>query len=162
MPLAGGAGGFLVKLIRHGGSINRASEAIARELSARPVHELTALLRDKADHCGPAPGVGPMGQMADGCVHLRDCARPLGLSDDVDLDDWRKVLDWLSTGVPGLIPRRRLNGLALRATDQEWSLGSGKDISGNSESLAMALCGRTSVFDELSGAGVDVLRARVK
>ena len=43
-----------------------------------------------------------MGQMTDGCVRLRDCARPLQLPDDVTLVDWRMVLEWLPNGVPGL------------------------------------------------------------
>ena len=114
MPIAGGLGGFLLKVVRAGGSVNRASEATARALARRPVSELTTLLRDKADDHGKAPGVGPMGQMTDGCVHLRDCARPLGPPDDVSADDWRMVLDWLPTGVPGLVPKRLLEGLSLR------------------------------------------------
>ena len=112
MPMAGSLGGFLLQVVRARGSINRASEAVASQLSRRPVGELTALLRDKADLHGKAPGVGPMGQMADGCVHLRDCARPLGLPDDVSIDDWRMVLDWLPSGVPGLVPKRRARGVA--------------------------------------------------
>lgn len=106
MPLTGSVGGFLRQVVRARGSLNRASEAVAAELSQRPVTELTALLRDMADEHGKAPGVGPMGQMTDGCVHLRDCARPLGLADDVSIDDWRMVLDWLPSGVPGLVPKR--------------------------------------------------------
>ena len=91
-----------------------------------------------------APGVGPMGQLADACVHLRDCARPLGLPDDVDLDDWRMLLDWLPPRVPGLVPRRRLAGLRLVATDQEWSWGEGPEVRGPSEAVAMAAVGRRS------------------
>lgn len=161
MPLTGSLGGFLRQVVRARGSINRASEAVAGELAQRPVSELTALLRDRADHHAKAPGVGPMGQMADGCVHLRDCARPLGLSDDVSIDDWRMVLDWLPSGVPGLVPKRRVEGLRLVATDQEWSWGAGEEITGPSEALAMAVTGRVAALDDLSGPGVDVLRNRL-
>jgi uncharacterized protein (TIGR03083 family) len=162
MPLTGSVGGFLLQVVRARGSINRASEAVASELSRRPVNELTALLRDKADLHGKAPGVGPMGQMTDGCVHLRDCARPLGLPDDVSTDDWRMVLDWLPSGVPGLVPKRRLEGLRLEATDQEWSWGAGDEITGPSEALAMAVSGRTVALNDLSGPGVDLLRQRLR
>lgn len=78
MPLAFGTGSFLLQLIRHGGAVNRTSEAVAMELSRWPVGRLTTLLRDRADQFAPAPGVGPVGQLADGCIHLRDCARPSG------------------------------------------------------------------------------------
>ena len=162
MPLTGSVRGFLLQVVRARGSLNRASEAVAGELSRRPVRELTSLLRDKADLHGKAPGVGPMGQMADGCVHLRDCARPLGLRDDVSLDDWRMVLDWLPSGVPGLVPRRRLEGIRLVATDQEWSNGTGREVTGPSEALAMAVTGRTVALNDLHGSGVDLLRQRLR
>jgi uncharacterized protein (TIGR03083 family) len=161
MPLTGSLGGFLRHLLLARGSINRASERVAGDLSRRPLRELTSLLRDKADLHGKAPGVGPMGQMADGCIHLRDCARPLGLSDDVSLADWRMVLDWLPSGVPGLVPKRRLEGLRLVATDQEWSWGAGQQVTGPSEALAMAVSGRTLALKDLGGAGVDSLRPRL-
>lgn len=162
MPMAGGSGRFFLQLVRHGGSVNRTSEAVAQRLSRRPVDELTALLRDKADQFGPAPGVGPVGQLADGCIHLRDCARPLGLPDDVGIDNWCIVLDWASRGVVGLVPKRRLDGLSMRATDQDWGAGSGAEVSGSSEALALALCGRSTVLDELSGPGASLLRARLR
>ncbi len=162
MPLTGTVRGFLLQVVRARGSLNRASEAVAGELSRRPVRELTSLLRDNADLHGKAPGVGPMGQMADGCVHLRDCARPLGLRDDVSLDDWRMVLDWLPSGVPGLVPRRRLDGIRLVATDQEWSNGTGREVTGPSEALAMAVTGRTVALNDLHGSGVDLLRQRLR
>lgn len=142
MPLTGSLGAFLRQVVRARGSLDRASEAVASELARRPTGELTALLRGRADQHGKAPGVGPMGQMADGCLHLRDCARPLGLPDDVTVGDWRMVLDWLPSGVPGLLPKRRAEGLHLVADDQDWSWGTGEVITGPSEALAMALAGR--------------------
>jgi hypothetical protein len=162
MPFVGGTGSFLVQVVRARGSINRASERVAAGLARRPVGELTALLRSHADQHGKAPGVGPMGQMTDGCVHLRDCARPLGLPDDVAVEDWRMVLEWLPSGVPGLVPRRRFVGLHLRATDQDWAWGSGQEVSGPSEALAMAMTGRDAALGDLEGAGVRVLRERLQ
>jgi hypothetical protein len=102
-----------------------------------------------------------MGQLTDGCVHLRDCARPLGLTDDVEPGDWRLVLDWLPRGVPGLVPRKRVAELTLRATDQDWTWGSGAEVSGPSEALAMAVAGRAVALDDLTGPGVPTLRARL-
>lgn len=102
-----------------------------------------------------------MGQMADGCVHLRDCARPLGLPDDVTLDDWRMLLGWFSGGVRGLVPKNRLEGLQLVATDQDWSWGTGEQITGSSEALAMAVAGRPAALEHLRGTGIDVLATRL-
>jgi uncharacterized protein (TIGR03083 family) len=162
MPFAGGVGSFLVQVVRARGSINGASERVAAGLARRPVGELTALLRSHADQHGRAPGVGPMGQMTDGCVHLRDCARPLRLPDDVAMQDWRMVLDWLPSGVPGLVPKHRLDGLALRATDQDWAWGSGEQVTGPSEALAMAMTGRDAALEDLEGSGVRILRERIE
>jgi uncharacterized protein (TIGR03083 family) len=150
------------EVVRARGSINLANEAHACLTAERPVGELTALLRDRADEHGATPVVGPMGPMTDGCVHLRDCARPLGLRDEVTLDDWGMVLEWLPRGVPGLVPKRRLAGLTLRATDQDWSWGRGQEIAGPSEAIAMAVTGRAVALDDLTGAGVDVLRHRLE
>lgn len=163
MPLAVGIRRLLVEMARHRGSVDRASEVIAVELARRDVAELTELLRAKADRRVPAPGVGPMGQMADGCIHLRDCARPLGLIDDVPLSDWRMVLDFLPTRKAslGLVAKGRLDGLQVRATDQDWSFGSGSEVRGPSEAVAMSLTGRNAALSDLTGPGVELLAARL-
>lgn len=161
MPMAGAVRGLLVQLVRSRGSLDRASAAVARDLSTRPVLELTGLLRDQADVVVKAPGVGPLGQLADTCVHLRDCARPLGLPDTASLEDWRLLLDWLPTGVPGLVPKRRLAGLALRAQDQDWAWGDGPEVRGSSEALVMAVTGRLAALDDLDGDGLSELRSRL-
>jgi hypothetical protein len=71
------------------------------------------------------------------------------------------VLDWLPPGVPGLVPRRRVTGLSLRATDQDWTWGEGAEVSGTSEALAMALSGRTVALEDLTGPGAAELRRRL-
>lgn len=163
MPLATGTGTLLWRTVRARGSLDRASASIAADLARRPVSELTGLLRDRADEATDVPIVGSMGPMTDGCVHLRDCARPLGLADDVTLDDWRLVLDWLPTkqASRGLVPRHRLDGLSLRATDQNWRWGEGVEVAGPSEALAMAVTGRVAALDDLSGPGVARLGERI-
>lgn len=162
-PITIGFRPFLVRVLRHRGSFNRASESLAHDLARRDVTDLTSLLRRQAGLRVPAPGVGPMGQMADGCLHLRDCARPLALASDVTLDDWRMVLDWLPTRQAslGVVPRRRLLGLRLEATDQAWSWGEGRLLTGPSEALAMAAAGRRVALADLAGDGVAVLAGRL-
>lgn len=153
--------GLMREVVRARGSLDRASVAVARRLARRPVAELTAVLRERAEVHPPAPGVDPIGQFADGCLHLRDCARPLGLPAGVSPDDWRLLLERLPHGLPGLVPRRRAAGLRLVADDQPWTWGSGAEITGRSEALAMALAGRVVALDDLRGDGVAVLASRL-
>jgi hypothetical protein len=105
-----------------------------------------------------------MGPMADGCIHLSDAARPLGLDVPVPLDDWRIVLDFLATkrARRGFVPAGRLTGLTLRATDQEWRSGDGPEVTGPSEAMAMAMAGRPAALADLDGDGGALLRTRLR
>ena len=149
---------FAVEVLRSRGSVANATVATAVRLAERPVGELTAALREHAES-----GVKrPMADLVDLAVHLRDCARPLGLTDDVGLDHWRAVLDWLPTTKAHLHVRLgTVDDLSFRASDQHWSWGTGPEVVGTSESLALALTGRTVVLDELSGRGAGELRRRL-
>ena len=73
------------------------------------------------------------------------------------------VLDFLPTRKAslGLVAKGRLGGLRLQATDQDWSFGSGLEVNGPSEAVAMSLTGRTAALPELTGPGTDVLTARL-
>lgn len=163
-PFVIGFWGFFREALRHRGDTGATVDAIARRTARRhSVPDLTALLRAHAGRRLDPPRVGPLGPFVDQCVHLRDLARPLGLTADVPLADWRTCLDYLtgSAAAPALVPRGRLDGLALRATDQEWSRGAGAEVSGTSEALAMAVTGRRAALGDLAGPGRDVLGARI-
>ncbi len=116
-----------------------------------------------ADVALSPPRVGPLGPFSDTCLHLRDLARPLGLDADVSLDDWRTCLDYFAgpNAADALVPRGRLTGLRLRATDQDWSSGTGPEVTGTSEALAMAMSGRAAALVDLDGSGVDTLAERI-
>lgn len=154
---------FFLTSIRNRGDTDATVDSIARRLARRPVSELTALLRDRADIALSPPRVGPHGPFADTCIHLRDLARPLGLEADVSLDDWRTCLDYLAAPdvADALVASGRLDGLHLRATDQAWSYGDGLEVTGPSEALAMAISGRAAALRDLDGAGTEMLTDRL-
>jgi hypothetical protein len=80
------------------------------------------------------------------------------------VQDWVRVLDFLTTPrarAAGFLPRGRLEGLRLNASDSPWCSGSGAPVSGTSEALAMSFTGRPALLDDLTGAGVPLLRQRV-
>ena len=56
--------------------------------------------------------------------------------------------------------KKRIAGVKLVATDMDWTHGEGPEARGTGEALLMAICGRPSVVDELSGDGVETLRSR--
>ena len=56
--------------------------------------------------------------------------------------------------------KNRIDGLTLRATDADWSHGTGPEVSGPILSLVMAMTGRKAADDDLTGDGVAALRSR--
>ena len=56
--------------------------------------------------------------------------------------------------------KNRIAGLTLRATDADWSHGTGPEVKGPILSLVMAMTGRKAADDDLAGGGVATLRSR--
>ena len=56
--------------------------------------------------------------------------------------------------------KRRVAGLTLRATDTDWSHGSGPLVEGPAVSLMLATTGRRAALEDLRGPGVETLRSR--
>ena len=154
---------LLAYLVRYRGSLDRMVDDTARTVAARPTDELVSGLRERASTRLAPPVIGPLGPMTDTCIHLRDAARPLGLDVCPPPASWRPALDFLVSKPArrGCIPRERLVGLRLIATDQDWQHGEGSEIHGSSEAIAMAVSGRSAALADLAGPGTDVLRARV-
>lgn len=154
---------LLAYLVRYRGSLDRMVDDTARTVAARPTDELVSGLRERASTRLAPPVIGPLGPMTDTCIHLRDAARPLGLDVCPPPASWRPALDFLVSKPArrGFIPRDRLVGLRLIATDQDWQHGEGSEIHGSSEAIAMAVSGRSAALADLAGPGTDVLRARV-
>ncbi|WP_336880318.1 maleylpyruvate isomerase family mycothiol-dependent enzyme [Rhodococcus globerulus] len=96
--------------------------------------------------------------LSDHVVHQQDIRRPLGLPRTIDPERLRLVLDRPD---PFAQPRRFTKGLRFTASDLPWEHGTGPEVHGRAEALALAMVGRASVLDGLEGDGVDVLRARM-
>ncbi|GAA5144065.1 maleylpyruvate isomerase family mycothiol-dependent enzyme [Nocardioides marinquilinus] len=156
--------GLLGALVRHRGSLDRMVDVHARRAASRPTDELVARLRELSGAELDPSVIGPRGPMVDSLIHLRDMARPLGAAVDAPPEDWRHALDFVATPTSvtrSFAPRKRLAGLRLVATDQDWAKGDGAELRGPSEALVMAVTGRTVALADLTGPGVDVLRGRL-
>jgi uncharacterized protein (TIGR03083 family) len=99
--------------------------------------------------------------LTEAVVHHQDMRRPLGHVRVVPEERLRLALAVIAkrpgTGTGG---SRRRRGLTLRATDIEWRLGRGPEVTGPAEAILMTLAGRRAALDELSGEGKPMLARR--
>jgi len=91
-------------------------------------------------------------------IHAQDIRTPLGIQHDYPTDAVVQAADFFKGSNLLIGTKRRIAGITLRATDADWSHGTGPEVSGPILALAMAMTGRTTAVDELSGEGVAKLR----
>ena len=150
---------FFPKLIGSGFSLGRLqAKDIAAEKGASPADTLAgfeSVLDSKKRPPGP-----PETMLGETLVHSDDIRRALGIQHNYPIDAAIQVADFYKGSNLILGTKRRIAGLGLRATDTDWSHGSGPEVSGPMMPLLMAMVGRKVALDELSGEGVATLRTR--
>lgn len=163
VAMSGSIPGFLVQVLRHRMNAHRANEVLAQERAKRPWPEIVATIRDRADQRLTNPGTGPAGPLADVLVHTGDMRLPLALPHEPPAERVTAVLEFLTgTRAVGFVPKGRLDGLRLVATDLPFAAGDGAEISGRAADLMMAAAGRPAVLPALTGSGVDLLAERLR
>ena len=105
----------------------------------------------------PGPNTTWLGEVI---VHAEDIRRPLGIRHVYPADAVRQALDFYKGSNALIGTKRRIDGVSLRATDTDWSHGSGPEARGPMLSLLLAGTGRRAALDDLTGEGVSVLRSR--
>ena len=70
------------------------------------------------------------------------------------------VADFYRRRNPPTGAKRRIAGVTLRATDTDWRHGSGPEVTGPAIALLLAMAGRKTALDDLTGPGVALLRSR--
>ena len=75
-------------------------------------------------------------------------------------DAVRQVLDFYKGSNALIGTKRRIEGVTLKATDTDWTHGSGPEVRGPMLSLLLAGTGRRAALDDLDGDGVATLRSR--
>jgi uncharacterized protein (TIGR03083 family) len=93
-------------------------------------------------------------------VHSEDIRRALGITHAYPVDAVVAVADFYKGSNLLIGSKDRIAGLTLRATDADWSHGTGPEVKGPMLSLVMAMTGRTAADDDLAGDGVATLRSR--
>jgi len=100
-------------------------------------------------------------------VHALDVRRPLGDVRVLPPEAFRRAADFCarapfpSSMLLGGAVSRRLAGLRLVATDQDWATGEGAEVRGSGEAVLLVLSGRPVRPGELTGPGAATLEDRL-
>jgi uncharacterized protein (TIGR03083 family) len=152
MPFRYSAPRFMVELARSRGKFNQMADRVARrDAASLSGAELAEAVRSNVGHPWKPPGGGFEGALAHDVIHGLDITVPLGLPFTVPEERLRRVL-------PASLAERsvryfgtELSGIELRATDLDWTLGSGAPLTGAAQDLLLVLCGRKLPVDHLYG-----------
>ncbi len=153
-----GAAGLVKRFAK--GWVVRANQVGVDEFSALRPEQLLEFLRGHLEPRGLTAGFGGMIALVDGTIHHQDIRRTLGRPRTVPTDRLQRVLG-LVPGNPRLGAGRRIRGLRLRATDVDWTHGTGPEVTGPGEALLMAMAGRPAALADLGGPGRDTLARRL-
>lgn len=150
---------FFAKMLASGFSFDKVQEkGIATHQGGSPADTLTGFetVLTSVRH-PPGPSATWLGETI---VHGEDIRRPLSITHAYPTEAVVQVADLFSGSNLLIGSKRRIDGLALRATDAQWSHGTGPEVSGPVLSLVLAMTGRKTAVDDLSGDGVAILRSR--
>jgi len=152
MPFRYSRGRFGLELAKSRGRFNEMADRVARrDAAAMSPADLAGAVRSNTGHPWKPPGGGYTGALAHDLIHGLDITVPLGLTGPVPQDRLRLVL-------PGNLTDRSvkffgvdLDGIELRASDMDWTLGSGAPLTGAASDLLLVMCGRTLPPGRLAG-----------
>lgn len=153
-------GRFLRGLITSGLRFDLMMDRAARRAGRLPPAEIIERIRARTTTTNkpPAPAIAMLGEVV---VHGTDIREPLGIADDTSIESKLACLDMLKTSRFPVRTKPVIEGLRLRATDADWTHGSGPEVAGPALALMMVMATRP-LFSSLSGDGVDALRRRLE
>jgi uncharacterized protein (TIGR03083 family) len=94
-------------------------------------------------------------------VHGEDIRRPLGIRHRYSDEALTTTADFYRKSNLLIGAKKRAEGLTLRASDVDWSAGTGPEVTGPLASIILAITGRRAGLEDLSGEGLAALTARV-
>ena len=155
-----GWGWLAVRMLTAGGNVDRANAAGVADHASESAEELLARAREHIQPTGLTAMMGGRIALTDGMIHQQDIRRPLRLPRHIPDERLIAALE-TARSAPTLSAGKLIRGLTLRATDLEWSTGTGPEVEGSGEALLMAMAGRRGIAAELSGSGVTTLAERM-
>ena len=150
---------FVVALARNGFSFTKFVDAGIRRHRGSSPAETLQIFRS-LQHSTSAPPGPKLSWLGETIVHSEDVRRPLGIGHSYPADAVRDVMGFYAGSNTLIGTKRRIAGLRLRATDQDWTHGEGALVEGPLLDLLLAATGRAAGCDALAGDGVGTLRSR--
>jgi len=153
-------GTFMKGLLASGFRFNVMMVRAARGAGQLPANEIIARIRARTTTTNkpPAPAMAMLGEVV---VHGNDIRQPLGIADNTSSEAKLACLNMFNGSNFPVAAKKTIAGLRLRATDADWSYGTGPEVAGPMVALVMAMTTRP-LLTTLSGDGVDTLRSRLK
>ena len=151
MPARYSEDAFMAELREDGFDFTRLSNRIASRDAKLPTSELIANLLDDTLHRWTPPGSGYHGALNHAVIHSLDITVPLSETRRASDTAIRTVVDDLTERGAHTHFGTDIHGRNLRATDIDWSYGSGPQLSGTATDLALHLCRRTVPVGRLQG-----------
>ena len=148
------------QMLKYRFNIDKMLGAMAIEQGKQAPDVLLQGVRDAVPLQNTPGPTKPEDQLSDWVVHTQDIKRALGPPGTIPQDRLLAALERMKTSGKPMNNDKRIEGLKLVATDIDWSYGDGPEVRGAGEALLLAMCGRTSAIDDLSGDGVATLRTR--
>jgi uncharacterized protein (TIGR03083 family) len=150
---------FIGKFLGSGFNFKALSNrGVESELGDSPAETLA---RFKAQAASTTSPPGPMDSwVGETIVHAEDIRRPLGIAHTYAPAAVLRVADFYKGSNTLIGAKNRIAGVTLRASDTDWSRGSGPEVKGPLLSLVMAMTGRKAALDDLEGEGLELLRSR--
>jgi len=140
------------------GQFTEFSDAVAARDSELPQAQLAGVLRDNIDNPWAPPGGGQPGALSHDLIHGLDIAWPLSITYPIPDRAMTTVLDLIAGPDGQKAFGADLDGIELRATDLDWSSGSGAEAAGPSRDLLLLLARRSLPHDDVTGPGAQRLR----
>ena len=147
--------------LRSGFNLDKMNNKLVQQQTAQmSTAEIAAKTRSSATSQGMPPGLKLPGVFNELAIHSSDISEAVGKPFDLPTVDYVACLEYLKDVQPVFGAKKRITGLHLQATDSDWSTGSGPTVSGPSKQLLLALAGRRSALNNLTGEGLATLRSR--
>lgn len=152
---------FLLGMVRARFSFDALADRWARE-DPRPTPEVLEALRATPQRRFGVPGAPAEAPLSHVVIHTADILRPLGIEHRPDPSSAVAVLGQVtSPRFRRALPTGLLDGLRYRATDVDWAVGEGAEVTAPAAALIATFAGRTAALDELEGDGVPAVRGRL-